>query len=77
MAMNVLKGKLLIEKKKQDGIIVPDKFKDLFDGTVRVAGEGSELIPGDEVVFRRGGTNVKIHGIDYIYIDEKSILYVR
>ena len=75
--MNILDGKLLIEKKNTDKIILPDKFKDTFEGTIRVVGEVSEFSEGDEAIFRRGGTKVKIHGIDYIYIDEKNVLYVR
>lgn len=75
--MNILKGKLLVEPIKQTGIIIPDEQRDTFNGIVSVVGDNSELEVGNEVVFKRGGTRVKIHGIDYIYIDEKNILYVR
>ena len=76
------------EEKTADGIYVPDTAKKKStEGEVVAVGRGKyadgkivepEVKVGDVVIYSKyGGTEVTINGVDYVILDEDSILAVK
>lgn len=88
LADRVVIKKLDAEEKTAGGIVIPDTAKEKpQQGEVLAVGPGKldehgkrlpmELKKGDKVLFAKySGTEVKLHGIDYVLMSERDVLAV-
>ena len=88
LADRVVVKKLEAEEKTAGGIVLPDTAKEKpQQGEVLAVGPGKldekgtrhpmELKVGDKVLFAKySGTEVKIEGVEYLILEEKSILAI-
>jgi len=88
LGQNVLLRRLEAEEKTKGGIILPDTAKEKpREGEVLAVGEGEldkdgkrkefQVKAGDRVIFSSyAGTEVKLHGEEYLILSEDDILGV-
>lgn len=76
MKGSVQEGKLLIKPLKQERkIIRPNTlYGEQKSGIVELSG-GEEVSAGDTVHYTALGNNVRVDGVDYVLLNEKSVLY--
>lgn len=86
---NVLVKPSSKEEKTQGGIILPDTAKEKpQEGEVVAVGPGKllengtrvqpEVKVGDRVIYKKyGGTEIKVDDVEYLILDEDSILAVK